>query len=133
MLNNITNIISLTNAYFVLFHSISELEEFIVESDGILGLQVKEDDYNALVRVMGILKRIRDRMLETDEMFKPLWETIELLKTYEVEFTEDTYIQLQVISTIRISESKLNVTHTQEKKICTLFYTVYGKNEFGRN
>ena len=82
--------------FFIHTNSISELEEFIIESDGVLLLPVEEGDYDALVRVMAVLKKIRDRQFETDEMFKPLRETIELLKTYEVEFSEETYIQLQV-------------------------------------
>lgn len=79
-----------------LYSSISELEEFIIESDAVLSVPVQDDDYEALIKVMAILKKIRDRQFETDEMFTPLWETIELLKTYEVEFTEETYLQLQV-------------------------------------
>lgn len=76
--------------------SVTELEEFIIESDAILTIPVPEDDYDALVGVMGILKKIRDRQYETDEMFKPLWDTIDLLKHYDVEFTEETHIALQV-------------------------------------
>lgn len=57
---------------------------------------MEEDDYDTLVKVMAVLKQIRDRQAETDEIFTPLWETIELLKTYEVEFTEETYLALQV-------------------------------------
>ncbi|KAK6632535.1 hypothetical protein RUM43_013303 [Polyplax serrata] len=81
--------------YNYVLDSISELEEFIIESDAVLSVPVQDDDYEALIKVMAILKKIRDRQFETDEMFTPLWETIELLKTYEVEFTEETYLQLQ--------------------------------------
>lgn len=60
-------------------------------------ISVEEDNYDALVKVMAVLKKIRDRQNETDDMFKPLWDTIELLKEYDMDFTEETVIALQVI------------------------------------
>lgn len=86
--------------------SISELQEFITESEAVLLVTVEEDDYDTLIEVMAVLKRIRDRQYETDEMFTPLWETIELLKTYEVDFTEETYLQLQVSNILLLSATQ---------------------------
>lgn len=74
---------------------LDELETFIV--DAIAGMQVelKEDDYEGLLKVMGYLFKIRDRQLATDVMFDPLKEIMELLKEYGVEFSEEVHIQLQ--------------------------------------
>ena len=58
---------------------------------------MKEGDYEGLVAVMGNLFAVRERQASTDEMFEPLKQTIELLKTYDQEMPEEVHIQLQVI------------------------------------
>jgi dynein heavy chain len=45
---------------------------------------------------MGYLLAVKDRQATTDEMFEPLKQTIELLKTYEQEMPEEVHLQLQV-------------------------------------
>ncbi len=60
-----------------------------------MGREVKEGDYDALLAVMNYLGKVRDRRAKTDTMFEPIKETIELLKTYDVEFPEEIYVQLQ--------------------------------------
>lgn len=57
---------------------------------------VEEGDYNGLVAVMGHLMAVKDRQTVTDEMFEPLKQTIELLKTYGQEMPEEVHTQLQV-------------------------------------
>jgi hypothetical protein len=49
-----------------------------------------------LVGCMGYLLAVKDRQATTDEMFEPLKQTIELLKTYEQEMPEEVHLQLQV-------------------------------------
>lgn len=56
-----------------------------------------EDDYDGLLNVMGYLFKVKERQLETDTMFEPLKEIMELLKDYGVEFTEEIHVQLQEI------------------------------------
>lgn len=68
----------------------------IHESDAVLAVPVPEGDYDTLVRVMAVLYEIRERADTTDDMFEPLWQTIELLKICDVEFPEETHIALQV-------------------------------------
>lgn len=58
--------------------------------------EVEEGDYNGLVDVMGHLMAVKDRSVTTDEMFEPLKHTIELLKGYDQEMSEDTHSLLQV-------------------------------------
>jgi len=52
-------------------------------------MEVVDGDYNGLVNCMGHLIAVRDRQTATDEMFEPLKETIELLKTYNQEMPEE--------------------------------------------
>lgn len=57
---------------------------------------VKEGDYEGLVEVMGHLMRVKERQTATDNMFEPLKQTIELLKSYGEEMPEETHAKLQV-------------------------------------
>jgi len=68
----------------------------IRSSEAILSVPVPDDDYTALVNVMAVLYEIRERSQTADEMFEPLWKIIELLQAYDVEFSEETHIALQV-------------------------------------
>lgn len=73
-----------------------ELGEFIKVTDTGLSKTVEEGDYQGLVDCMGFLFAVKERQAATDEMFEPLKHTIELLKTYEQEMSEEVHQQLQV-------------------------------------
>lgn len=77
-------------------NSLNDLAEFIKVADVGLTQTVEEGDYNGLVAVMGHLMAVKDRQTVTDEMFEPLKQTIELLKTYGQEMPEEVHTQLQV-------------------------------------
>ncbi|PSN39336.1 Dynein beta chain [Blattella germanica] len=70
--------------------------DFIIEADKALLTPVEEGDYQGLLKVMGYLYKVRERTLKTDEMFEPLKEIMDMLKAYDVEFSEETYLQLQM-------------------------------------
>lgn len=72
------------------------MDDFIKTADAGLNQTIKEGDYTGLVKVMGHVMAVKERQTATDEMFDPLKETIELLKTYSQEMPEDVYLQLQV-------------------------------------
>eukprot|EP00058_Branchiostoma_floridae_P013849 XP_002599337.1 hypothetical protein BRAFLDRAFT_275161 [Branchiostoma floridae] len=76
-------------------NSLQELQDFIKVSNEGLSQEVEEGDYDGLVGVMGHLMAVRDRQATTDEMFEPLKHTIELLKTYDQEMSEEVHTQLQ--------------------------------------
>lgn len=76
--------------------SLNDLAEFIKVTNVGLTNEVEEGDYNGLVDVMGHLMAVKDRSVTTDEMFEPLKHTIELLKGYDQEMSEDTHSLLQV-------------------------------------
>ncbi|XP_077967769.1 dynein beta chain, ciliary-like [Styela clava] len=76
-------------------NSLSDLENFIKVVDSGMQEEVKEGDYDALVSVIEQLKDVKTRQSTTDEMFEPLKQTIELLKTYDQELPEETHKQLE--------------------------------------
>ena len=47
-----------------------------------------------MVEVMSHLIAVKDRQPTTDNMFEPLKQTIELLKSYDHEMSEEVYVQL---------------------------------------
>lgn len=47
---------------------------------------------------MAVLLQIEERKFETDNMFEPLMNIVELLKTYEVEFEQKVAEQVRVNS-----------------------------------
>ena len=97
----------------VFVYSLKDLDDFIQTADAGLNQPIKEGDYTGLVKVMGHVMAVKDRQAATDEMFEPLKETIELLKSYNQEMPEDVYLQLQVcIKDVRMSWKK-NHTHTR--------------------
>ena len=44
---------------------------------------------------MGILQKVKDRLPTTDNMFEPLKQYIELLKSYDYEMPETVFVQLE--------------------------------------
>ncbi|XP_039611034.1 LOW QUALITY PROTEIN: dynein heavy chain 11, axonemal-like [Polypterus senegalus] len=75
--------------------SVNELETFIQETEEGLAHKVTEGDYKGLIGIMGHLMAIRDRQVTTDEHFRPLKSTAELLKTYNQQLPDQVYAQLQ--------------------------------------
>ncbi|XP_051731342.1 dynein axonemal heavy chain 9-like isoform X1 [Ctenopharyngodon idella] len=78
-------------------NSLSDLEEFIRVTETGFGKKVEEGDYNGLKEIMGYLMAVKERQSITDEMFKPLQHTIDLLKTYEQELPDVVYKQLEML------------------------------------
>ncbi|KAK7573934.1 hypothetical protein V9T40_011125 [Parthenolecanium corni] len=76
-------------------NSLTDLSNFIREADEGLLQPVEEGDYNGLVNVMAYLMNVKDRQDLTDEMFDPLKETIELLKFYDQDLSEEVNVLLQ--------------------------------------
>ena len=49
--------------------------------------------------MMGHLLAVKEKQVQTDDMFGPLLATFELLKTYGQQMSEEVYVQLQVCFT----------------------------------
>lgn len=76
--------------------SLQDLAGFIKTADAGLTKPVEEGDYDGLVECMGHLMAVKDRSASTDAMFEPLKQSIELLKLYDQELSEETHSLLQV-------------------------------------
>ncbi|XP_059763861.1 dynein axonemal heavy chain 17 isoform X1 [Balaenoptera ricei] len=76
-------------------NSLADLEAFMKVSRAGLTKPLKERDYDGLVEVMGHLMKVKERQTATDNMFEPLKQTIELLKSYGEEMPEETHVKLQ--------------------------------------
>ncbi|XP_049855418.1 dynein beta chain, ciliary-like [Schistocerca gregaria] len=95
-------------------NSLQELNDFIDEADNGLLQPVLEGDYDGLLKVMGYLFHVKERTPKTDEMFEPIKEMIDLLKTYDVEFSEEVYLQLQELPERWNATKKTAVTVKQQ-------------------
>ncbi|KAJ8682462.1 hypothetical protein QAD02_018254 [Eretmocerus hayati] len=94
--------------------SLSDLKLFIRLADEGLQQPVQPGDYAGLVSVMGYLMQVKDRQPETDEMFQPLQETIELLKFYDQDIPEDVNVSLQELPDQWANTKKIAVTVKQQ-------------------
>ncbi|XP_075250106.1 dynein beta chain, ciliary-like isoform X2 [Convolutriloba macropyga] len=92
--------------------SLEELASMIEEADK--GLVEPITDYNALVTCMSHLTKIREKQAKTDTMFGPLAETVEMLKSYKVEISDDIYDQLEHLPDKWDATKKIALTKKQE-------------------
>ncbi|XP_007535628.1 dynein axonemal heavy chain 17 [Erinaceus europaeus] len=76
-------------------NSLSDLEAFMKVARQGLTKPLKEGDYDGLVEVMGHLMKVKERQQATDNLFEPLKQTIELLKSYGEEMPEEIHVKLQ--------------------------------------
>ncbi|XP_069339362.1 dynein axonemal heavy chain 9 [Eulemur rufifrons] len=76
-------------------NSLADLEVFTKNSENGLLKKVEKGDFQGLVEIMGHLMAVKERQSSTDEMFEPLKQTIELLKTYEQEWPGTVFKQLE--------------------------------------
>ena len=95
-------------------NSLNDLAEFIKVADKGLLTEVEEGDYNGLVDCMGHLMAVKERQSSTDEMFEPLKQTIELLKTYDQEMPEEVHQQLQELPEQWNNTKKISITVKQQ-------------------
>ncbi|XP_065180851.1 dynein beta chain, ciliary-like [Sycon ciliatum] len=75
--------------------SLNDLRDFMQVTNAGLGEEVLEGNYDALVDCMAHLGAVRRRIPDTDSMFEPLKHTIDLLKTYQQEMSEDVHQLLE--------------------------------------
>lgn len=95
-------------------HSLCDLGDFIRLADEGLQQTVAEGDYEALVKVMGFLLKVKERQAVTDEMFGPLRETIELLKFYDQDIPEEINVYLQELPEQWNNTKKIAITIKQQ-------------------
>lgn len=94
-----------------------ELSSFVQDTAHGLSKKVSDGDYAGLVDIMGHLMAIRDRQSSTDQHFKPLKSTAELLKTYGQQLPESVYTQLEVCT-----NAQINTFHVVYIYECVTFF-----------
>ncbi|XP_047143157.1 dynein beta chain, ciliary isoform X1 [Hydra vulgaris] len=94
-------------------NSLTSLSAFIKTTDQGLLKPVQENDLNGLVECMGHLMAVKDRTQLTDAMFEPLKQTIELLKSYNQELSEEIHTLLQELPEKWNNTKKICVTVKQ--------------------
>ncbi|CAH1128373.1 unnamed protein product [Ceutorhynchus assimilis] len=99
--------------YNHVIESLNNLETFIKEAVAAMQVPLTEDDYDGLLKVMGYLFKVKERQVETDAMFEPLKQIMDLLKEYNVEFPEEVTVQLQEIPDKWIHCKKVAATTKQ--------------------
>ncbi|XP_037301353.1 LOW QUALITY PROTEIN: dynein beta chain, ciliary-like, partial [Manduca sexta] len=78
--------------------SLDDLEAFIAYASKELSVELDDDDYEGLLKVMGVLIEVKAKVdAGTELMFEPLRDIIDVLKEYGVDFPEETYEQLDVL------------------------------------
>nr|XP_058139450.1 dynein axonemal heavy chain 9 isoform X3 [Dasypus novemcinctus] len=95
-------------------NSLADLEVFIKNSESGLLKKVEKGDFKGLVEIMGHLMALKERQSSTDEMFEPLKQTLELLKTYEQELPETVFKQLEDLPEKWNNIKKMAITVRQE-------------------
>ena len=90
------------------------MNNFIEKADEGLMQQVKEDDYDGLVKVMEFLKVVKEKQLTTDTMFEPLGKIIEMLRGYGVVIPEESLVQLQELPEKWGNTKRLSVQAIQQ-------------------
>lgn len=65
-----------------------ELQDFIIESTFSLKQEATNDDFPTLLLILKTIESIHNREYVTDNMFQPLKEIVDLLKSYDMTFDE---------------------------------------------
>lgn len=78
-------------------NDLKELEDFIIDSTEKLNQEATNEDAPTLLSILKTISQINERSEQTDKMFDPLREIVDMLKSYDVEFedfVEDQFAQL---------------------------------------
>lgn len=82
--------------YSFILYSITNLDDFIRNTESGINQDLDEGDYDVLVSIMGHLVAVRERLRATDAMFEPLKAKIALVQQYEEDLPEAMHLKLQV-------------------------------------
>ena len=93
---------------------LKDLNNFIEEADEGMMTQLVPGDYKTLIKVMGILKEIKERQTKTDEMFEPLEEMLNLLRQYGMLIPEEVTVFMEELPEKWANTKRLSVSARQE-------------------
>lgn len=69
-------------------NDLTELDNFIIQSTESLNLEATNEDSVTLLKILKTIGSIFDRERQTDNMFEPLKEIVDLLSSYDMSFEE---------------------------------------------
>lgn len=75
---------------------LNELTQFVKSGTATLNLEIDRDDYETLLKVMDVLAQVRDRRSDINNIFKPITNTIEMLRLYGDDFNEDIHTKVSL-------------------------------------
>jgi dynein heavy chain len=90
-------------------NDLKELEEFITESTKSLNQEATNEDSVTLLKILKTLSSIHEREHRTDNMFEPLKEIVDLLRSYEMTFEDHINDQFAELPERWITLKKLAV------------------------
>ena len=93
---------------------LTNLNTFIEKAEEGMMIQLIPGDYEALIKVMGILKGIRDRQNKTDEMFDPLGNILKMLRQYGMIIPENIVVFMEELPEKWANTKRLSVSARQE-------------------
>ena len=96
--------------------TLADLDDFIAVTNNGLTNQVPQGDYESLVDTMKHLGMVRDRAEETDVMFVPIKEKIDLLKSYNHEEWSNKDEVYKLLNDLPDTWASLKKTATQVKQ-----------------
>lgn len=96
LLNEVTSWIKLFKDYLKnhVIDSLKELEEFIEMADETMSQEIDKEEYEKFIEILSVLNKVENRSMDTDNMFEPLKDIVELLKDYNEEVDNKVMVQV---------------------------------------
>ena len=78
-------------------NSLTNFEDFLENAEIGLQTQISEGDYEGLVKMMGLIKEVKDKQPKYDKIFEEMRNILLLLQNYNVDIPEKTLQQLNLL------------------------------------
>ena len=78
-------------------NSLSDFEDFLENTEIGLQSQISEGDYEGLVKMMGLIKEVKDSQPKYDKIFEEMRNILLLLQNYNVDIPEESLQQLNLL------------------------------------
>ena len=78
--------INFFSSFLLSFFAVQKFNKFIKTGFELLQLHVAYNDFRTLLRVLAVMQQIKQREAYADNLFKPLKDMMQLLKTYNVPY-----------------------------------------------
>ena len=96
--------------------SLAEFEIFIEKCEISLQSQITEGDYDGLVKMMGLIKAVKDNQNKYDPLFEEVRNILALLNNYNVDVPEKSLQQLNLLPERWVGVLQLREAFTKKQK-----------------